>query len=193
MLFSCNSGKKDKQALQVWLEKNAALNQHTEANGVYVQAKFYPSQLLVLQELTSINKQNSNDTVLIGTLEKKYDGQYYFRLGFSKDNKEVIRQLGSYSRYSEMLQTFSFELGSKINATTDKGDTVEVKDYFFEQNYGLGNANNVLIAFDRKSLEPANAITVHIGEFGLGTGEVNFRFMREKLEDVPKLIYADRK
>lgn len=191
LLSSCGRSKMHKKELQKWLGKNKALNHQVEINGIVVKVRYHPSSLLILQELEAKNNRSSSNTIVAKDLEKKYSNQYYFGISFSKDNKEVIRQLGSFSRYSDMLQVFSFELASKITATTELKDTVELKDYAFEQNYGLGNQNNILIAFDKERLRRAKEIVIHIEEFGLGTGTLDFLINRNEMEAVPDLLYTD--
>jgi hypothetical protein len=185
-LISCKSGHLSKQKLITLIDHSQWLHQDRKVNGIDVGIKFYPYQLLVLQELQNTNAE---DTSLIASLEQKYRGQYYFRLSFSKDGKEVIRQLGSYQRYSDMLQVFSFELGKYINASTDKADNLPLLDYAFEQQYGTSRANNAVIAFKTSDFASADEIRINIGEFGLGTGNMQFIFKKSEIDKVPPISY----
>jgi len=44
--------------------------------------------------------------------------------------KEVIRQMGGFDKYSDMVQVFSFKMGEFVNLTTPQKDTVALTDYF---------------------------------------------------------------
>jgi hypothetical protein len=187
-LFSCQKKVLGKQELIKYVEDNKELSDVKEVGDIKVGIKYYPYQLLALQELDTETKAKP-DKSKVKALEKKYGGQYYFKLSFSRNNKEVIRELGSFSRYSEMLQVFSFSMGSYINATTERKDTIALKDYAFEQTYGMSAANSVMVAFDRSEFKGAQDIDVNVGEFGLGVGILKFTFRKEDLENVPQLKY----
>jgi hypothetical protein len=188
-LSSCGPGKVSKDKLVSLIEHDPTLNQVQEVNGIKVRLKYCPYQLLVLQELGDANTPKYADTARLHALERKYSGQYYFRLSYSKDNKEVIRQLGSFQQYSDMLQVFSFELGRFINGSTEKNDTLSLADYAFEQDYGMSTASNAMLVFKRSDFDNAKSIRVNIGEFGLGMGSMNFTFPKDKIAGVPPLSY----
>ena len=183
---SCSPGPVSRKKLITIIDRDPGLNQSREINGIKVQARYCPYQLMVCQELQAGNKR---DSARVSELEKKYSGQYYFRLSFSKHNQEVIRQLGSFSQYSNMLQVFAFQLGTYINATTDKNDTLPLRDYAFEQDYGMSSANTSLLVFKKSDFENAGVINLNIGEFGLGIGNVQFTFRKKDMKGIPSLNY----
>lgn len=187
LLYSCNPGTVTRRKLIDIIDHNQALNQVREINGIQVGLKYFPYQLLVLQELE--NRKNNTDSAYLGKLEKKYSGQYYFRLAFSKNNKEVIRQLNTSQQYNDILQTMAFGMGSHIKVTTEQNDTIPLKDYAFEQVYGLSSANNLLLVFNKNDFIKASTFYVDIGEFGLGTGNVRFSFTQKELKEIPALNY----
>jgi hypothetical protein len=186
LFTACQPGKISKEQLIRLIGHSKELCQTQEINGIKVQAEYVPYQLLVQQEHSGLKK---GDTPGLGELEKKYSAQYYFRLSFSKDNKEVIRQLGSYHRYSDMLQVFSFEMGNHINASTERNDTLPLEDYAFEQDYGMSSANKTLLVFAKKDFAVAREIRVNVGEFGLGLGDMTFLFRKEAIDRLPLLEY----
>jgi hypothetical protein len=155
-------------------------------NDVDVQVSFQPSSLLVAQELETTKR----DTATIHSLEKKYDSCYYFLLKYSKNNKELIRQLGSYARYSDMLQVLAFQMGDYINLSTPTKDKVALGDYAFEQNYGIGDGNMLLLAFSKSKLNGANELDINIGECGFNLGELTFSFQKSDIEEIPQLDYT---
>jgi hypothetical protein len=162
------------------------LVQKTKIKDVDVQLSYEPSSLLVAQELSAAGR---GDTATLHNLEKKYSGNYYFLLKFSKNNKELIRQLGSFSQYSDMVQVLSFQMQQFVNLTTAAHDTVEMSDYAFEQTYGMGNANTVLLAFPKEKIVKANRLDVNLAECGFGIGSMKFDFEKKDLDQIPRLDY----
>jgi hypothetical protein len=166
--------------------KNGLLQQQ-EVNGIKVEVSFQPLSLMVSQELKFVKKI---DSITIDSISKKYQNQSYFLLKYSKNNKELIRQLGSYARYSDMLQVLAFQMQSYINITTPKQDTVVLSDYVFEQNYGLGDANTILLVFVKDKLKDANKIEINVAECGFGIGDLKFSFKKSDIDGVPKLDFT---
>jgi hypothetical protein len=187
--YSCGRHRPlSKEALLRYVNKDSRLTQTREFGDITVKAMFYPSQLMVYQELGEGNK--SIEKTRLDSLERKYGSQYYFRLSFSKNHQQIIRQLGSFSNYSDMLQVFSFDMGRHINMTTEKNDTVYIKDYAFDQDFGIADANTIMAAFSKEKLHDTQEIYLNIGEFGLGIGATTFVFNREDLEELPRLNYG---
>jgi len=162
------------------------LVQKTKVKDIDVQISYEPSSLLVAQELTAAGQR---DTSVLHTLEKKYSTNYYFLLKFSKNNKELIRQLGSFSQYSDMVQVLSFQMHQFVNLTTAAHDTVEMSDYAFEQTYGMSNANTLLLAFPREKIGKADKVDVNLAECGFGIGSLKFDFDKKDLDQIPRLDY----
>jgi hypothetical protein len=104
--------------------------------------------------------------------------------------KEVIRQLGSFSRYGDMVQVFSFQMHQFINVTTSQKDTLPLADYLFDQTYGMSDGNTMLLCFDREKLINKETLDVNIAECGLGTGSLKFRFKQKDLAKLPELNYS---
>lgn len=186
-LSSCGPRTLTKAKLESLIEHSPELNQVQEIGGIKVGLKYCPYQFLVEQELES---GGSADTARLNALKRKYEGQYYFKLSYSKDNKEVIRALGSYQRYSDMLQVFAFELGRSVNASTEKNDSLPLKDYTFTQDFGMATATSSMLVFNRDDFSGAATINVNIGEFGLGIGNMRFGFKQDALRDLPELKYG---
>jgi hypothetical protein len=190
VLISCNSNKKflTKQELVGYISnKKNGLAQEQEINGTRVKISYQPWSMLVAQELEDGQKK---DPAVIKQLENRYENNYYFLLKFSRNGKEVIRQLGSFDRYSDMLQVFSFQMNRFVNLTTPQKDTVELSDYLFEQNYGMGDGNTILLSFEKNKIQNRKDLEINIGECGLGIGNLKFRFEKENLDKIPKLDYS---
>jgi len=192
LLYACGSSEKTmgRAALVKYINQPSnGLMQEQEVNGVNVRLSFQPTGMLVAQELP---EGRTVDTAKVHALEKKYSRNYYFLLKYSKDGKEVIRQLGNFSRYSDMVQVFSFEMHRFINLTTSQHDTIPLADYLFEQTYGMGSGNTMLLSFEKEKLLHAGSIDINVGECGLGIGSLRFEFDPKKLERAPRLDYALR-
>ncbi|MCF3107872.1 hypothetical protein LL912_03685 [Niabella sp. CC-SYL272] len=152
-------------------------------NGIKAQLVYFPSDFLKMQE----KEANSGADTISQKANTAYDSMYYFKLKYSIQDKEAIRQLGSFNRYSEMLQVLAFRMGQYINLTTPARDTLPVADYFFDQTYGMSNGNTLLLCFPKSGLERAAAFDINIAECGFGTGALKFRFEKDDIEATPRL------
>jgi hypothetical protein len=166
--------------------KENGLVQEQEVNGISTRVSYQPAQMLVAQELEGEQKK---DTATIKELESKYKDYYYFLLKYSKDGKEAIRQLGDFSRYSDMVQVLSFNMQRFVNATTPQKDTLPLADYLFDQTYGMSDGNTILLSFEKAKLQNSKTIDINIAECGFKTGNLKFRFEKEQIEKTPALLY----
>lgn len=191
-LSSCRHTKEvmSKKELVAFIanKDNGLLSEH-QINDIDVRVQYQPSSLLVAQEIAGPDMRNNQR--LIDSLEKKYSNSYYFLIKFSKNNKEAIRQLGSFDRYSDMVSVLSFELPRFINLTTPQKDTVELSDYLFDQTYGASDANTVLLAFAKEKLQGKSVLHVNLSECGFGTGNLKFSFKKEDIDNVPQMKYEN--
>lgn len=188
--FSCNSTPRvvSKSELLKYIQKPGNGLTHTrEANGFNIQLVYQPASLLIGRELQESGK---GDSATLHELEKKYQNYYYFTVRLSRNGQEAIRQLGSFARYSSMVQVLSFQMDQFVNLTTNLHDTIPLTDFLFEQTYGMSTSNNVLLGFSKAALGKSDRMDVNIGEFGLGAGVMQFPFRREDLEQVPVLNYG---
>jgi len=190
--ISCEENLPDKlsktELVKYISDKKHGLAQEQEVNGIKVRLSYQPSSMLVVQEL---QEEQKRDTVLIKELENKYRDRYYFLLKFSRNGKEAIRQLGGFSRYSDMVQVLSFQMNRFINLTTAQKDTVELGDYLFDQTYGMSDGNTLLMSFKKKKIEHSSAVEINIGECGFGTGALKFTIERKDIDKVPGLDYSN--
>ncbi len=187
-IAGCDGSRKlSKPELLTYInDKDNNLRKVQLVNGINIQLIYRPSSLLVMQEIEGADTVNADR---IKILEDKYSDHYYFILKLSKEKKEVIRQLGSFSSYSSMLQVLAFDMQNYINLTAGK-DTVPVADYYFDQTYGMSDGNNVLLSFNKSNLKGKKTLFIHLGECGFGTGNVKFCFDKNDLDDVPVLDYS---
>jgi hypothetical protein len=182
--ISCHNTRLSKQRLLKYIEKSEAYTKEEDISGIKIRLQYMPNDLLVSQELGNGQKK---DTATIRAAENKYSGQYYFTLSYSRNNKEVIRQLGSFERYSDMLRVLSFEMGKYVTASTESNDTLALADYAFNQQYGMTNANHLLLVFKREDFGKSKSVDINIEEFGLGIGNTRFEFRKRDLDEAPRL------
>jgi len=190
ILSCCGSRHKllDKRSLEGYIRQpKHGLIQEAEEEGIHVSLSVEPTGLLVAQEWGPSGKK---DTAGLHKLEQKYGKNYYFLLKFSKNGKEAIRQLGSFARYSDMVQVLSFQMQQYVNITTPSHDTVQLNDYVFEQTYGMSNANTLLLSFPKDRMNKSERVEVNLAECGFGTGNLRFIFRKKDIDDIPELDYA---
>jgi hypothetical protein len=184
-IIGCKSSHVGKEDLLKYVQdKEHGLVHKITSNGIGMRVSYHPKELLVLQELRGNNKLNEKQ---LEAARKKYSGQEYFMMGLSRNDKEVIRELGSFDRYSDMLQVLSFQMADKITLVSENKDTIPIKDYVFQQTYGMSSENTLLFVFDASKLNKASTWTMHVNEFGLGTGNQKFVFRRHDVERMPAL------
>lgn len=183
---ACHPKEVSRKKLVAMIQHDATLNQEREVNGIKIAMKYIPGQLLVAQELENKGAGGIGE---LPTLERKYEGQYYFRLSLSKDGKELARQAGSAGQYSDMIRLLSFELGKYVNASTETVDSLGLSDYAFEQDFGMSTENKILLVFRKKDFDRSDRINVNVGEFGLGTGSMRFVFSKHEMKGLPALDY----
>jgi hypothetical protein len=168
-------------------DKESGLVQESEVGALKARLQYQPSSLMAAQELEG---SAAKDKKLIDSLQKKYKDSYYFLLSFSVKGKEAIRQLGSFEKYSDMVSVLSFEMPRFVNLTTEKRDTVELKDYYFDQTYGMSSSSTVLLAFDRERIKESSSLQVNLSECGFGVGALKFSFKKQDLDHIPALDYS---
>lgn len=167
-------------------DKDHGLSQEQEVNGIKVQVTYRPSALLAAQEL---GNGQLPPAAVVDSVESKYKKSYYFLLKFSKDGREAIRQLGDFSRYSDMVQVLSFQMPRFVNVTTTAKDTVPLRDFMFDQTYGMSDGNTVLLCFEKEQLQNKKDLEINIAECGFGIGNLKFHFDQKDIERVPALDY----
>lgn len=102
----------------------------------------------------------------------------------------MIRELGGFSRYSDMLQVFAFGMQEYINLTTSHNDTIPVADYFFDQTYGTSDGNSILVSFSKAQINDRKDIDINLAECGLGIGNLKFHFQKTDMDEIPALDYS---
>lgn len=162
------------------------LSQKAAVNDYHITVTYRPTDLLVHQEIGDETYNPSS----IESLRKKYSNYYYFILSLSKNGKEALHQVeGGMGRYSELVQTLSFQMSEYVKLTTSAQDTIPVADFMLNRTYGLSQSTDLLFVFNKEKTQGKDWIQFNLNEFGLSVGNQRFRFKTKDLEEVPKIHF----
>jgi hypothetical protein len=151
-----------------------------EIGKIKAQMLYKPWQLMV-QASDAKNKLISNKYSA-----NQLKNKYFFVLSLSANNKELLRQL-PFSQYSETVQVLAFRMNESVEITPDKMKPVKPLECIFQQTYGMGAANNLLIVFNNKTLTNTDDLKIKIREFGLNTGDLNFKIKTKHIKDIQNI------
>jgi hypothetical protein len=175
-LTSCNQPIKSKASLTTYLnDSKHGLSQVHEINKIKAAVTFMPWQVIV-------SKTKQKDTSAVKVLKSKY----YFVLGLSANGKELLRQL-PFSQYSEMVQVLAFRMRPYVSIVRDDGKVIGAEDCLFQQTYGMGRENEVLLVFNRSELKNTNEMDLKIKEFGLNTGNLDYKISTKDINHIPNI------
>lgn len=182
-LFGLSTNALSPAALAQYIEDPAnGLNKKEIAGEITVGVEYQPTDILISREIGS----GSEKPAVIDGLRSKYKYTSCFLLSFSKNGEEVLSPKAGFSDYSNLLRTLSFQLGQFVTLTTVQGDTLAPINYYLDRTYHMGGSTNVLIAFP---LTSSPITKLHIREFGLGCGNLEFTFQQRDFAAVPTLKY----
>ncbi|MDJ1501165.1 hypothetical protein [Xanthocytophaga agilis] len=184
LTVACQNKVHSREELQGYITTpENGLIQSKLVQNINVQVNYHPQELLVAQELAGHTPSDS----LLAQLTKKYADYYYFTVNLSHDNKEVLHQVGDMGSYSDLLQVLAFRMGEYTELVSANKDTVALANYMFDRTYGMATANTLLLAFPKKDLQNTEWVQVNMKEYGLGVGNLPFRFLLKDIQDVPTL------
>lgn len=171
LISSCKPSFQNKTELISYIQDaDNGLVQSEQIGDIHADLVYRPKQLL--QQNKNQRKDNGRDKI-------------YFVLRLSANNKEVFRQL-DFSKYSEIIQTFSFRMNELITLTSS-GKSINPKGCYYQPTYGVGHANELLISFEKKNITNGNNWLIRVNEFGLGTGDLLFRFDSKEIQKIDKI------
>jgi hypothetical protein len=179
VLAGCNQPIKNKATLTRYLsDTRHGLSQVREVNRIKAAVTFLPWQLIA----SRLRGTRQQDTAALQVVKSKY----YFVLGLSANGKELLRQL-PYTQYSEMVQVLAFRMRPYIRIVTDAGKVIQPEDCLFQQTYGMGRENELLLVFDRSELVHAQKLDLKIKEFGLNTGNLDYQIDTKAIHQMPSI------
>jgi hypothetical protein len=155
-----------------------------DKNGIQLSVSYRPTDLLISQEV----EDELVTPPVIDSLRMKYQGQFYFLISFSRNNKELLQSANDPVAYSDLLQTLSFRMSSYVSLSDGRA-SVPPSDYMLNRTYGLASSTDLLFAFPRERLANTGWLEFEMKEFGLQTGDQHVRFKRSDLERIPPLNF----
>ena len=166
--LSCKKRFLDHKELSIYISEPANGLLKTVQQGQIKAELFYQPKDM----LSRANAENSNNL--------------YFILNLSANGKEVLRQL-KFSEYSELVQTLAFRMPEFSTISTEQVKAFHAKTCYFNQTYGLGKSNQLLVTFEQKNILSSDEIHIKIKEFGLNIGDLDFTFKTSDIKNTPHL------
>lgn len=178
-LFSCRQKIQSRGELLRYLKNkdNGLLKEDRKMN-VITSATYVPTQLLSGKGL------NIQDTIEIPASRLR---KMCFIIHFSSRGKELLNQL-SMDFYSDILQTLSFRMMPLISLKLADNQVISPVDCFLQQTYGLSSANELMVIFNSDRIDLSNEYKLIISEFGLGIGELKYKFSRSDIDRLNKTL-----
>ncbi len=152
------------------------LKKNNKIGKIKVELLFKPWQLIAANE----DKKSKADN--------DYQNKYFFVLRLSANNHELLRQL-PFDQYSQMVQILAFRMMEFITIVPDKGKRIDPEDCLFQQTYGMSDANQLLIIFNKAQLEKASTLNFKLNEFGLNVGNLKFEINTSDIEKMPSIVF----
>jgi hypothetical protein len=178
----------EKELKKYILDEKNGLRKSIQHGDYTVDAIYRPNDLLILQEIGNTQP----DSATLVKLENKYRGHYYFVLNLSKNGKEAVSTASMpYDEFGDVLQNVSFRMNEFVNITTSKKDTIALADFLYNRTFGMGSSSEILLVFDKKKAIDTDWVQINLTELGLGIGTQNFRFEKEKLEEIPRINFKE--
>ncbi|WP_156131428.1 hypothetical protein [Pedobacter kyungheensis] len=178
---SCKAPLKNRSEVFSYIdEERNGLVKSNQSNGIDCKVNFLPWQL------QASNKSQSEIAINEKT-KNTFKSQYYFLISFSKDKKELLRQLSA-NEYSEMVQTLAFRMTDYIKIRLADGKVIKPLSCLFQQTYGLSNANQLLVIFNQADFKTEETFTILINEFGFRTGNLSFSFELNQQQKLQELL-----
>ncbi|GFZ94241.1 hypothetical protein GCM10011531_27550 [Aquaticitalea lipolytica] len=190
LLVNCsNNAFTDEEALLEYLkdEENGYV-QRKSVNGIDFELMYRPTDLLVKQEL--------GDSIIsdrVKVLRDKYSKYLYFNLSMSKNNKELLSTTPkNRAEFGQMVNQLVFGMNEKVHLYTQSNDTIQMIDYVYPRLYGMGKSSSLMFVFqrDEKKLKE-EYLNFNIQDFGLLTGEVNFKVSSQKVNKEPYIQFKN--
>lgn len=155
-----------------------------DINGVELSVRYTPNELVFFET------PKQSDTVGYKVASKYGNSDLpkslCFILNISKNGKEAVREFGLNS-YSVLIQRLAFEMEHYVYLVGSNNDTINLNVSFFDQTYGLTDRNKILLVFDSVSVKDNSKFRLHLDEFGMNTGPVDFYFDKQNILGIPSI------
>jgi hypothetical protein len=179
-LLSCKEKIRNRRDLIVYVNDPVnGLKKIEQIGKIKAAFTYKPWQLMGIKSQTVSNKSEK-------PYPFKFKDKLFFVLSLSANDKELLRQL-QFSQYGEMVQVLAFRMNEFIEAVPDDKKPVRPLECTFQQTYGMGTANNLLIVFNKEKLMAASDLKIRVKEFGLNTGDLNFAIKTKDIKDIQNI------
>lgn len=184
LFLSCNKTFDSRQKFVEYIvEKDNGYRYTKNINGTEFSLQYRPTDILVNHDL------NHDDNVEIENVRKKYKKFLYFNLTISRNNKEVLNEIGGEkSQFGEMINQLAFAMNENVHLVTSGRDTIKIVDFNYPRMYGLSGNTSILIAYPRTTeILEDEYFNIIIKDFGLYTGDINFKIATQPIKNEPEL------
>ena len=183
--LACNSKPTTVAGLEAFIadESNHVSKSVTTDNGLVVRVSYRPTDLWIAQELGSAHATVDQVTESRG----KYKDYLYFILSISRQGTEALEQVAS-EHYGDLVQTLSFRMDQYVALKTEKKN-IPVSNFIMNRTYGSGTSTDILFVFEKNKASGSPWVQFEVEEFGLGTGNLHFRFEMDELEQLPEIQF----
>ena len=165
------------------LKEENGLQKKTESNGIQLEIRVYPTDLILAEEIDGKNYKPSQ----VDSIHNKLQDIQYFRFSISRDDQEVVNALAlDEDQFKRGLEYLSSGIGEDLKLIQDL-DTTDVQGVMYLRGYGISRASVLLVAFKRK-LTHDDPVTVMYNDSFFNTGLTRFDFRLNDLNSIPTLI-----
>lgn len=160
------------------------LSQTVEANGATIICTYRPTDLLVLQDLTS------NPTAGRDSLARAYAGKTYCTLTLARNGSEIENQfVTNPTAYQQALTYLNTGIAADAFLVTTPHDSVPAAASMYVRQFGTTGHSTLLLVFDTHQLTPQRGFHLTLRGQRLGLGTLRFPFTGSALAALPALQF----
>jgi len=186
LVIGCTPSHLDEVGLKAYImNPGHGATKMEQTASMEVRVTYRPTDLIVAQELKGLEPYSEEQ---VSDLKLKYNDYSYFVLSLSNHSKEILAG-SDFISFSDNLQALSFRMTEFVYLTNSKKDTIEVADYVYPRTFGMGQATNLMFAFNNEKLKGNDWIQFNFKEMGFGVGNRHFRFKTSDINKIPKLNF----
>jgi hypothetical protein len=186
IIYSCHKEFITETELKKYIQNNSyGVSKTDSINGVKIKVTYYPSDLLIANELHRIGEHKE-----IESLYKKYGDYCYFILSIQSGSGEILNtKFGNMNDYTAMVDLLSYEIKEYVFLINSLGDTVQVSDFVYPRMYNTTPNTSIMFAFKANEIFKSDWFVLNIKDFGLGLGNLQCEFYTKNLETVPHIKF----
>lgn len=160
------------------------LTQTVEANGATITCTYRPTDLLVLQDLTS------TPTAGRDSLARAYAGKTYCTLTLARNGRELENQfVNDPAAYQQALTYLNAGIAADAFLVTTPRDSVPAVASMYLRQFGTTGHSTLLLVFDTHQLTPQQGFHLTLRGQRLGLGTLLFPFTAHDLAALPSLKF----